>query len=85
MCRRTSVFPFAAFIGAAAIRPITPMDLATTAHLKDQDIEVDFSQLTTPNDRIAIVATEPLTDNERWVQFSSRQLLVFHDGAPLSL
>ena len=57
----------------------------TTAHLKDQDIEVDFSQVTTPNDRIAIVATEPLTDNERWVPFSSGQLVVFQDGAPLSL
>lgn len=57
----------------------------TTAHLKDQDIEVDFSQVTTPNDRIAIVATEPLTDNERWLPFSSGQLMVFQDGVPLSL
>ena len=56
-----------------------------TAHLKDRDIEVDFRQVTTPNDRIAIVATEPLTDNERWMPFSSGQLVVFQDGAPLSL
>lgn len=56
-----------------------------TAHLKDQDIEVEFSQVTTPNDRIAIVATEPLTDNERWMPFSSGQPVVFQDGAPLSL
>ena len=55
------------------------------AHLKDQDIEVEFSQVTTPNDRIAIVATEPLTDNERWMPFSSGQPVVFQDGAPLSL
>ena len=55
-----------------------------TAHLKDQDIEVEFSQVTTPNDRIAIVATEPLTDNERWMPFSSGQPVVFQDGAPLS-
>lgn len=26
-----------------------------------------------------------LTDNERWMPFSSGQLVVFHDGAPLSL
>ena len=57
----------------------------TTAHLKDQDIEVDFSQVTTPDDRIAIIATEPLTDDERWMPFSSGQLVAFQDGAPLSL
>ena len=57
----------------------------TTAHLKDQDIEVDFSQVTTPNDRIAIIATEALTDNERWVPFSAGQLLAFKDGVPLFL
>ncbi|HVY06186.1 MAG TPA: class II glutamine amidotransferase [Burkholderiales bacterium] len=55
----------------------------TTAHLKDQDIEVDFSQVTTPNDRIAVVATEPLTDNERWIPFAAGQLLAFRDGAPV--
>ena len=55
-----------------------------TAHLKDQDIEVDFSQVTTPQDRIAIVATEPLTDNERWIAFSTGQLIAFQDGAPLA-
>jgi predicted glutamine amidotransferase len=56
----------------------------TTAHLKDQDIEVDFSQVTTPKDRIAIVATEPLTDNENWIPFCAGQLIAFQDGVPLS-
>jgi len=56
-----------------------------TAHLKDQDIEVDFSEVTTPMDRIAVIATEPLTDNETWARFAPGQLLGFHDGAPLSL
>jgi glutamine amidotransferase len=56
-----------------------------TAHLKDQDIEVDFSEVTTPMDRIAVIATEPLTDNETWARFAPGQLLAFHDGAPLSL
>jgi predicted glutamine amidotransferase len=54
------------------------------AHLKGQDIEVDFSQVITPHDRIAIIATEPLTDNERWVPFSSGQLIAFQDGVPQS-
>ncbi len=56
-----------------------------TAHLKDQDIEVDFSEVTTPMDRIAVIATEPLTDNETWARFAPGQLLAFHDGAPLCL
>jgi glutamine amidotransferase len=56
-----------------------------TAHLKDQDIEVDFSEVTTPMDRIAVIATEPLTDNETWTKFAPGKLLAFQDGAPLSL
>ena len=56
-----------------------------TAHLKDQDIEVDFSEVTTSMDRIAVIATEPLTDNETWMRFAPGQLLAFHDGAPLCL
>ena len=56
-----------------------------TAHLKDQDIEVDFSEVTTPMDRIAVIATEPLTDNETWVTFAPGQLLAFQDGAPISI
>jgi glutamine amidotransferase len=53
--------------------------------LKDQDIEVDFSAVTTPNDRVAIIATEPLTDNERWTTFVPGQLMAFKDGMPLAL
>jgi predicted glutamine amidotransferase len=56
-----------------------------TAHLKDQDIEVDFSEVTTPMDRIAVIATEPLTDNETWTKFAPGKLLAFQDGAPLLL
>lgn len=36
------------------------------AHLKDQDVAVDFSEVTTPDDRVALIATQPLTDNEAW-------------------
>ena len=36
------------------------------AHLKDQDVTVDFRQVTTPDDRGAVIATQPLTDNETW-------------------
>ena len=53
----------------------------TTAHLVDDDIEVDFSQLTTPRDRVAVIATQPLTDNERWTELQPGELAVFRDGA----
>ena len=35
-----------------------------TARLADEDLSVDFSQVTTPNDRVAIIVTTPLTTNE---------------------
>jgi glutamine amidotransferase len=57
----------------------------TTAHLMDQDIEVDFSEVTTPNDKVAIIATEPLTDNETWTRLGAGQLLAFQDGAPVAV
>lgn len=52
------------------------------AHLIDQDITVDFQELTTPRDRVAIIATTPLTDNETWTIMSPGDLLVFQDGLP---
>ena len=53
------------------------------AHLKDQDITVDFRELTSPADRVAIVATTPLTDNENWRPIEPGTLLLFVDGAPV--
>jgi glutamine amidotransferase len=53
------------------------------AHLVDDDVTVDFSTVTTPYDRVAVVATQPLTDNESWIQLQPGQLLLFRDGAPL--
>ena len=52
----------------------------TTAHLLDEDVEVDFSQVTTPHDRVAIIATTPLTDNEPWTAMASGELAAFRDG-----
>ena len=51
-----------------------------TAHLKDEDLMVDFSEVTTPNDRVAVVATHPLTDNEDWVTMEPGSLWLFHNG-----
>jgi len=50
------------------------------AHLSDMDMAVDFSAETTPNDRVAMIATQPLTDNETWTAMQSGQLLMFVDG-----
>jgi predicted glutamine amidotransferase len=55
-----------------------------TAKLSDEDVIVDFSQVTTPEDRVAIIVTEPLTTNEAWTQFKSGELMVFVEGSPVA-
>ena len=57
----------------------------STAHLVDQDLTVDFSQITKPNDRVAVIATKPLTDNEKWTTLKPGELLAFHMGEPVSV
>jgi predicted glutamine amidotransferase len=54
------------------------------AHLIDQDVTVDFQELTRPSDRVAVIATAPLTDNETWTNFQPGELLAFQDGHLLS-
>lgn len=51
------------------------------AHLNDQDITVDFSALTNPDDRVAIIATEALTDNEVWANMPAGTLWWFEEGS----
>ena len=53
------------------------------ATLADDDVSVDFAALTTPDDRIAIVATQPMTCNERWVAMAPGELRAFVRGAPV--
>lgn len=50
------------------------------ATLADEDLTVDFAALTQPGDRVAIVATEPLTAGEPWSAFEAGELRVFVDG-----
>ncbi len=57
----------------------------TSAHLIDEDVMVDFNEVTTPNDKVAVIATTPLTDNETWTTIEKGQLLAFHNGEPLAL
>jgi predicted glutamine amidotransferase len=51
------------------------------AELADDDVRIDFSTVTTPRDRVAVVATTPLTKNERWSIGRPNELWVFDGGA----
>ncbi len=52
----------------------------TVAQLKDEDVKVDFSSLTNSNDRVAVIATIPLTENEAWTIHEPGTLLFFAEG-----
>jgi predicted glutamine amidotransferase len=54
------------------------------AQLADEDLSVDFAQHTSPEDKVAVVVTAPLTVNERWTQFQPGELKVFVDGQALA-
>jgi predicted glutamine amidotransferase len=53
-----------------------------TAHLMDEDLTVDFRDVTSPEDRVAVIATAPLTDNETWTPLAPGELLMFRGGEP---
>ncbi|CAN5518921.1 class II glutamine amidotransferase [soil metagenome] len=53
------------------------------AKLSDEDMSVDFSEVTKQRDRVAVVVTEPLTNNETWIPFASGELKVFVGGEPI--
>jgi predicted glutamine amidotransferase len=54
------------------------------ATLADDDVTVDFGTHTTPNDRVAVVATEPMTTNERWHAMRAGEVRVFVSGRALA-
>ncbi len=51
------------------------------ATLADEDLVVDFSEVTTPKDRVVIVATLPLTRDEVWVEGTPGKMWVFDEGS----
>jgi len=53
------------------------------ATLRDDDLSVNFADLTQPGDRVAVVVTQPLTTDEDWVAMRPGQLQVFENGQPL--
>ncbi|MDE2077211.1 MAG: class II glutamine amidotransferase [Burkholderiales bacterium] len=54
------------------------------ARLQDEDMVLNFAELAKPGDRVAVIATEPLTVDEPWVAMQSGQLLAFTGGQPVS-
>jgi glutamine amidotransferase len=50
------------------------------ATLADEDVSVDFAAVTTPKDRVAVVATMPLTRDETWTVGEPNTMWVFKGG-----
>lgn len=50
------------------------------AQLIDSDMVVDFKEVTTTNDIVTIIATQPLTDNEQWHKMQPQDWQLFKLG-----
>lgn len=50
------------------------------ATLADDDLTVDFAEVTTPRDRVAVIATAPLTRDETWTIGRPGEMWVFRRG-----
>jgi glutamine amidotransferase len=50
------------------------------ATLADEDVSVDFAEMTTPKDRVAVIATAPLTRDETWIAGEPNVMWVFRRG-----
>ena len=50
------------------------------ATLADPPLQVDFSALTTSNDVVTILSTEPLTTDEHWQPFQAGESLLLQAG-----
>ncbi|MGQ0597380.1 class II glutamine amidotransferase [Aquabacterium sp.] len=53
------------------------------ARLQDQDVAVNFADMAKEGDRVAVIATEPLTLNETWLAMGPGELKAFVGGLPL--
>jgi predicted glutamine amidotransferase len=53
-----------------------------SASLVDVDYSIDFEKFTKSNDRVAVITTKPLTDEEGWTEFERGQLIMFDKGLP---
>ena len=50
------------------------------ATLSDEDLRIDFAEVTTPKDRVAVIATMPLTRDEVWTLGRPGEMWVFDQG-----
>ncbi len=50
------------------------------AALLDEDVEINFQEETTPDDVVSVVATQPLTGNEKWQRMKPGEFNLFHYG-----
>ena len=53
------------------------------ARLVDCDVQIDFAQQNHLDDRMTIIATEPLTCDEAWHAFAPGELKLFAGGVPV--
>ena len=44
--------------------------------------EVDFAAVTDPNDVVSVIATQPLTAEDDWIEMKKEELLMFEYGQP---
>jgi len=56
----------------------------STATLLDEAYSIDFSKVNDPMDRVTVVATRPLTDEDGWKEMKKGELIVFDKGVPYS-
>jgi glutamine amidotransferase len=54
------------------------------ATLADDDVRVDFAEVTTPRDRVAVIATTPLTRDETWTIGKPGEMWTFDGGRLVS-
>src|SRR6266700_3013933 len=50
------------------------------ATLRDAELQIDFREVTSARDRVAVVATEPLTRDEQWHEGKPGTMWVFDQG-----
>ena len=54
------------------------------ATLADDELRVDFAEVTTPKDRVAVIATTPLTRDETWTIGKPGEMWTFDRGSLVS-
>jgi len=54
----------------------------TSTNLGDEEVVVDVSMAGSKDDRVCVVATKPLTDDEEWVELKPGELILVDNGLP---